>query len=584
MLAINQPYTLLLTFAAIIPAILAVLILKQRPNLGARSFSVLMASVSLWAFVSLFEVCSQDPETKIFSYKIKYLFIVMVPLSWLTFSLYYSNRLRKLETKTLILLLIVPAMTLLMVATNHYHLLMFSDFEIVTLKNYQLLYPQFGILFWFHVLYSYVLLMIGFVFLAKHLIDSPAHYQRQVTYLLVGGLAPWVSNITFIFKIGTLTYFDFTPVAFSISGVAFLWGILRYKLLDIVPIARDVVFQNMYDAIIVVDNNDNIIDLNSTARRLSGIEETNFIGARAENIIPWWRDLKKFEALGKPTAPPILELEVENQIRYLKLNQSKLYDKDKPLGVMLSLHDVTDTKLAEKAVSESEERFKSLSENAPVIIFSLDESGALNYANPAWQTLLGHSREEVLGRSFSHYIPSDQCQPIENTFDQLIKGQLPAAEFDLHMVHKDGSQRLFNTSASANSNTEGRVTGIIGLAKDVTEEKRLQQQLFQSQKMEAIGTLAGGIAHDFNNLLMGMQANLSLIRLEAGHSQSFDEKYQRIEEQIQNGASLTRQLLGYARKVKYAVTVFDLNKLLEDTLYVVRRTNKNIIVQLRLDE
>ena len=584
MLAINQPYTLLLIFAAIIPAILAVLALKQRPNPGARSFSVLMTSVSLWAFVSLFEVCSQDPDTKVFSYQIKYLFIVMVPLSWLTFSLYYSNRLRKFERNSFILLLITPAITLLLVATNHYHQLMFKQFEFVTVNNYQLLYPHFGAMFWIHVLYSYILIAIGFVFLISHLINSPAHYQRQVTYLLVGGLAPWVSNITFIFKIGTLTYFDFTPVAFSVSGVAFMWGILRYKLLDIVPIARDVVFQNMKDGIIVVDNDDNIIDLNTTARQLSGIEENNFIGAHAENIIPWWHDLKRYEALAKPAAPPIIELEVEGQIRFLQLNQSPLFNKDKPLGSTLTLHDVTATKLAEKAVSESEERFKSFSENAPVIIFSLDENGALNYANPAWQTLLGHSRGEVLGHPLADFISRDQNQPIDRTFDQLIKGQIPAAEFILHMVHKDGSRHLFNTSASVNSNTEGRVTGIIGLAKDVTEEKRLQQQLFQSQKMEAIGTLAGGIAHDFNNLLMGMQANLSLMRLEAGHSQSFDEKFKRIEDQIQNGASLTRQLLGYARKGKYAVTVFDLNKLVEDALNVVRRTNKSIIVQLRLDE
>jgi nitrogen-specific signal transduction histidine kinase/CheY-like chemotaxis protein len=128
----------------------------------------------------------------------------------------------------------------------------------------------------------------------------------------------------------------------------------------------------------------------------------------------------------------------------------------------------------------------------------------------------------------------------------------------------------------------GQVTGIIGLAKDVTEEHRLQHQLSESQKMEAIGTLAGGIAHDFNNLLMGMQANLSLMRLETVQADSFQEKIRRIEEQIRNGASLTRQLLGYARKGKYALTVFDLNVLIRETLTVVNRTNKGVVIDQQL--
>ena len=124
----------------------------------------------------------------------------------------------------------------------------------------------------------------------------------------------------------------------------------------------------------------------------------------------------------------------------------------------------------------------------------------------------------------------------------------------------------------------GQVTGIIGLAKDVTEEHRLQHQLFESQKMEAIGTLAGGIAHDFNNLLMGMQANLSLMRLETSPEASLQERIRRIEKQIQNGASLTRQLLGYARKGKYALTTFDVNDMIREALTVVSRTNKGIVI------
>jgi hypothetical protein len=165
MLAINQPYTVLLTFAALIPASLLIYILRQRPNLGARSFSVLLAAVSLWAFVCLFEVCSQDTNTKIFSYLIKFVFIVIVPISWLTFCLYYSNRLRKLEYRYLILVSIIPALTLLMVATNHIHQMMFTKFDIVEVNEYRLVYPYFGPMFWVHVFYTYSLIIIGFIFL-----------------------------------------------------------------------------------------------------------------------------------------------------------------------------------------------------------------------------------------------------------------------------------------------------------------------------------------------------------------------------------------------------------------------------------
>jgi two-component system, cell cycle sensor histidine kinase and response regulator CckA len=578
MLAIDQPYALLLVLAALIPAVLTVSILKHRPTLGVRSFSTLMAAVSLWAFVALFEVCSRDPQTKIFSYKVKYLFIVIVPAAWLVFSLYYSNRISKLKGKWLALLLAVPALTLVMVGTNSIHHWMFTRFEMAEVGRSILVSPYFGPFFWIHATYSYLLLLTGFVLLTKNLIDSPMPQRRQVVSLMVGGMAPWISNIVFIFKIGDLTNFDFTPVAFTISGLAFMWGILRYKLLDIVPIARDLVLQNMYDGVIVVDHEDNIIDINRTARRLSGNDFTEFIGARAEHGIAWWPAFKRYQQFGEKSQFPILECNIDEHTHLLQLTCAPILVANKSLGNVITLHDVTAAQTAQRALQQSEARFKSLSENAPVIIFSLDVNGTLDYVNPTWEDLLGHTRQEILGRPFTDFVQPDRSTYIADIFQRLISGRSPAAELNFQVVHKNGSQRLFNASVSANSNLDGRVTGIIGLAKDVTEEHRLQHQLFESQKMEAIGTLAGGIAHDFNNLLMGMQANLSLMRIETATVESLQEKIRRIEDQIQNGAALTRQLLGYARKGKYTLTVFDLNVLIQEALTVVNRTNKGIVI------
>ena len=584
MLAIDQPYALLLVFAALIPAVLTVAILRHRPNLGALSFSILMAAVSLWAFVALFEVGAPDLQTKIFSYQIKYIFIVIVPLAWLIFTLYYSNHIRILKRHHIILLLIVPVLTLVLVATNSFHHLMFRRFEMVTADGLSLIYPHFGPLFWVHTLYSYLVLLTGFIFLIKHLIDFPSHYRHQVAVLLIGGMTPWIANIVFILGIGKFAYFDFTPVAFTISGMAFMWGISRYQLLDIIPIARDLIIQNMYDGIIVVDDNENVVDINQTALTLLKVPATGVVGARAEHIISWWSTLKRYPESFEKGQFPVIELELNGRPHLLQLRRAPIRVHDKSLGHVLTLHDVTAAQSAQRALVESEARFKSLSENAPVIIFSLDETGVFNYVNPAWEHLLGHERQEVLGKPLMDFTHPHNDQPIEKIFRQLINGQAAAADLDIQLIHKDGSLRLFSASAAANADTEGRVTGIIALAKDVTEEQRLQRQLIESQKMEAIGTLAGGIAHDFNNLLMGMQANLSLMRLETANSGSLQEKIRRIEDQIQNGASLTRQMLGYARKGKYALTVFDLNQLVQETLHVVKRTNKGVVVHQQLYE
>jgi nitrogen-specific signal transduction histidine kinase/CheY-like chemotaxis protein len=122
------------------------------------------------------------------------------------------------------------------------------------------------------------------------------------------------------------------------------------------------------------------------------------------------------------------------------------------------------------------------------------------------------------------------------------------------------------------------------LLKDLTGERELQDQLFQSQKMEAIGTLAGGVAHDFNNLLMGIQANISLVRMETSQGKPCSERLDRIERQIQTGASLTHQLLGYARKGKYRPTLLCLNQLIQETMSAFSRTRKQLTLDFDLFE
>ena len=477
----------------------------------------------------------------------------------------------------------IPAITVLMVATNHYHHLMFRQVEWFRSDNFYLISRTFGPWFWVHTAYSYTLLFLGFVFIAKSLIDAQRIYRSQVISLLIAATAPWLCNVLFLVGTNPFPKLDLTPFAFSISGLAVMWGIIRYRLLDIVPIARDIVIQNMSDGIIVMDPDHRILDLNPTAAKLAGAQQKSVIGRNADQVISWWPRLPVIGHLQQAGLPTTIEIENDGDRRLLQVKASVLRNSDKLTGHLVILRDVTEAMAAQEALRQSEERFESLSENAPMIVVTLDDTGTISYVNPAWKKILGHTKEMVTGRLFTDFVIDEQHKSCIAMHEHLISGKESVSSCKLEIVSRTGDQRILDFTASVNSNLEGRITGIIGLAKDITEENRLQAQLLQAQKMEAIGTLAGGIAHDFNNLLMGMQANISLLRLEPGSDRTYHEKLQRIEDQIQSGASLTRQLLGYARKNQTVFGPTDLHQLIEDSLNVVGRTNKNIRIDLHLD-
>jgi two-component system, cell cycle sensor histidine kinase and response regulator CckA len=584
MFAIDQPYTLILIASVIISISMAVAVLMHKHTLGVHAFAALNASIGLWAFSSLFEVCSLNLQTKIFCYSLKYLFVVVVPPAWFVFGLYYSNRLRRLRLSRLAMLSIIPAVTLALIVTNRYHHLMFTSLEFVKTTAYIFLYRKFGPWFWIHAAYSYILLFLGFLYLAKQFLDSPKPYRWQGLTLIIGGLVPTVTSVGHTYHLTPFHYLDLTPFAFSISGIAFMLGIMRFQLLDVAPIAHEVVIQHIEDAILVLDGGQRILNLNPAARALIDIPSTRLIGAQASKIFSWWSKINPQVSASADEETRIIDLTKNGSRHLLRMKMVPFYCNQREMGMLMTLTDVTDASLARDALRNSEERFRSLSENAPVVIFALDTDGAVTYLNPAWENISGRSRKDFIGSPFADLVEDKSEWARANAIEQLITRQKTVVDLNITIEDQVGGQRLFNTSVAANFNTEGRVNGIIGLAKDITEERKLQQQLFQSQKMEAIGTLAGGVAHDFNNLLMGMQANLSLMRLEQGAVSPSDDKIQRIENQIQSGASLTRQLLGYARKGQYVVAAVNTNRLIEETLHVVQRANKNITVQSLLGD
>jgi len=215
-------------------------------------------------------------------------------------------------------------------------------------------------------------------------------------------------------------------------------------------------------------------------------------------------------------------------------------------------------------------------ENTAEAIIITDIKGYIQYVNPAFEKITGYSCAETVAQNIT-LLDSGQHDPsfFNQIWDCLKRGEIWRGRFI--NKKKDNSPYEVEATVSPVKNTAGEIINYVSVQRDVTREVQLEKQLRQAQKMEAIGTLAGGIAHDFNNLLLGIQGNISLSLLDLGAESPLFSNLKKIEQYVQNGVELTRQLLGFARGGKYEVRLTDLNQLLKEQNLLFSRANRAIV-------
>ena len=246
---------------------------------------------------------------------------------------------------------------------------------------------------------------------------------------------------------------------------------------------------------------------------------------------------------------------------------------------------------ADDALRESEEKYRTILESIEEGYFETDLEGKLTFFNSPFCKIIGYSPEQLRGMNTRQYTTEETAERMERMAERLRDDGMPENATDYDVIRPDGDKLMLEISYSLRKDPDGRPIGFRGVLRDVSERKKAEEekhkleiQLQQAQKMESIGTLAGGIAHDFNNILMGIQGNASLMLLKISSEHPNYEKIKNIEQYVQNGTALTKQLLGFARRGKYLVKATDLNEIIEKSSSLFARTRKEIRVRANLFE
>ncbi|MGA7194961.1 MAG: histidine kinase N-terminal 7TM domain-containing protein, partial [Anaerolineales bacterium] len=236
-----SPYIVPLFIAGFISIWVAFYSWSHRAVSGASALALLALAVGVWAIGYALEIAGADLSTKVFWAKVEYIGTTTIPLLWLVFCYNYFNQNRQMPLRVIAALGVLPLVTLLLVFTTEYHGLIWSHYFISRTGDFSSLGVVHGFWFWIYWIYAYFLLLIGTYFIVRLIRHKHGLYRGQIAALIIAVIAPWVGNFLYVSGLTPVTNLDLTSYGFSIAVVSTAWGIFRFQLINLLPLARDTV-------------------------------------------------------------------------------------------------------------------------------------------------------------------------------------------------------------------------------------------------------------------------------------------------------------------------------------------------------
>jgi PAS domain S-box-containing protein len=302
--------------------------------------------------------------------------------------------------------------------------------------------------------------------------------------------------------------------------------------------------------------------VNRVLHEMFGYTEEELLAGGFQLISPGVNGPGCMEKLFPPRAGKVQNYRSEISCRkkqgdaiFIQLDLTQVHDsRGQALTYVAQIQDITARKRAQQEVQDAKEYAENIINSAPVLICGLSPDGTTRFVNPATTRITGYAAADLVGQNWwNKFYPGETHPQGVKLFNHCLRGQV--VNHDTTLIGSDGNKRIISWSSMNRSAPDGTIAEIVGIGLDITAQchaeevrARLENQLYQSQKMEALGSLAGGVAHEFNNMLGAIMGYTELVKMELGEQHACAPNLDQVLTASQRAKEIIQQILTFSRR------------------------------------